>query len=207
MNILVTGYSYYNRYWYNPSGEIARLLDNTEIDGLRIKGVVLPVSLVTVKSTLPKVIEEYKPRLILGVGLNPSTRFLDVELVAVNRVHFTEPDIDGVKVEYSEILPGESFTVYTTLPIEKILEECARKRGYPIRPSLRIGLYLCNVAAYIIMKYGNEWKVPAGFVHIPPSTTNLLRQETQYGIPLEEILNAVKCIIEVSIPQPSQHAK
>lgn len=196
---LITGYSYYGKYWFNPSGEVAKLLDGLEISEYRIKSLVLPVSFNLARSALLKALGELKPGFVLGLGLAPLTKMLEVELVAVNYVYFTQPDIDGVKAELERVDPHGPPVVYTTLPVEAIMRTCRSLRGYSIRPSLSTGLYLCNVAAYIIMKYGLEHRVPAGFVHVPPSTVNMLRRESELGIPLEEIISAVKCIIEVSI--------
>jgi pyrrolidone-carboxylate peptidase len=49
------------------------------------------------------------------------------------------------------------------------------------------------------MKYGVEKGVPAGFLHIPPSTVNLMRGETDYGVPLDTIVETVKCVLEVAV--------
>ncbi|MEM2170948.1 MAG: hypothetical protein QXU03_04220 [Desulfurococcaceae archaeon] len=195
---LITGYSYYGKYWFNPSGEVAKLLDGSEISVYRVKSLVLPASFNSARSTLQKVLEELKPDFVLGLGLAPLARMLEVELVAVNYVYFTQPDVNGVKAELEKIDPRGPPVVYTTLPVEAVVKKCKSQRGYPIKPSLSTGLYLCNVAAYMIMRYGLERRVPAGFVHIPPSTVNMLRRESEFGTPLEEIADTVKCIVEAS---------
>jgi hypothetical protein len=68
--ILLTGYSYYSKYWFNPSSEVARVLDKAVINGYRVVSRVLPVSFRVVVSELPRLLEEQKPRIALGLGLD-----------------------------------------------------------------------------------------------------------------------------------------
>jgi|GEM_PF-1137853 len=197
--ILVTGYSYYSKYWFNPSGEVASTLNNLLIDNYRVVSRVFPVSFRIVTSELPMLLRELKPRVVLGLGLDPSARNIQVELVAVNYVFSDLVDVEGAQLKSLVISSEGPFTVYTTLPFREILIECGERRLLPVRPSLKTGLYLCNVVAYLIMKYGLEHNIPAGFLHIPPSTVNMLRGETDHGIPLNIILETVKCILEVAV--------
>lgn len=197
--ILLTGYSYYSKYWFNPSGEVARILDGTLIDGYRVISRVFPVSFKTVVTELSKLLEELKPRVVLSLGLDPRARQVQVELVAVNYVYSELRDVDGTELKFNQITPGGPLVVHTTLPVREIIEVCSEKKLLPIRPSLSTGLFLCNVAGYLVMKYGAERGVPAGFLHIPPSTINMLRGETEYGVPLETVVESVKCILEVAV--------
>jgi pyroglutamyl-peptidase len=202
--ILLTGYSYYSKYWFNPSSEVASVLDGAVINGYRVVSRVLPVSFRVVVSELPRLLEELKPRIALGLGLDPRARQVQVELAAVNYVYSEVSDVDGAKLDFREIVPGSPRVVHSTLPVGEIVEKCGARRLLPVRPSLGTGLFLCNVAGYLLMKYGVEKGVPAGFLHIPPSTVNLMRGETDYGVPLDTIVETVKCILEVAV-ENSRH--
>jgi pyroglutamyl-peptidase len=202
--ILLTGYSYYSKYWFNPSSEVASVLDGAVINGYRVVSRVFPVSFRVVVSELPRLLEELKPRIALGLGLDPRARQVQVELAAVNYVYSEVSDVDGAKLNFREIVPGSPRVVYSTLPVREIVEKCGARRLLPVRPSLGTGLFLCNVAGYLLMKHGVEKGVPAGFLHIPPSTVNLMRGETDYGVPLDTIVETVKCILEVAV-ENSRH--
>lgn len=194
---LVVGFNYFDNFWHNPSGEVAKLFDNKTIGRFRVLSYVLPVSLKTVRELLPRIIQRTQPSMVLGLGLAPLNKDLILELVAVNKAYFTKSDVNGYIAKYEDVLEGEPLIVHTTLPVEQIIKECTIKRNLPIRPGLGIGLYLCNTVAYIIMRYGVLNGIPAGFIHIPPSTVNLLRKESEHGMPLDYIYETVFCVIEV----------
>lgn len=196
--VAITGFNYYDKYWFNPSGEAARMLDGSEIRGFTIKAFILPVSLRFVRERLPALLNDLKPSIAIGLGLAPSTRESIVELASINRVSF-QKDVDNYSVLYDEIIPGSPTVVQSTLPIDRILQKCRLEKDLRIKPGFGAGLFLCNVAAYIIMKYGVDNNIPAGFIHIPPSTINMLRRETEHGVPLNEIIDSVKCVIEATI--------
>ena len=106
MEALVVGFSYYGGYWSNPSGEVARALDGYVVGGLRVRGLVLPVSFKAVREALREALYATRPALVVGLGLNPSTRTVDIELAAVNRAFFTQPDVDGYVANYEEVESG-----------------------------------------------------------------------------------------------------
>lgn len=196
--VLVTGYDRYSGYTLNSSGEVAKFLNGDEVRGFRVVSYVFPVSLKVVKAQLPQLLADLRPDLVVGLGMSPTTRFVDVELASVNRVHFTIPDEDSYVAFFEEIVSGGPSVLHTTLPVSEIVSKCS-SGVLKVRPSLGTGLYLCNVAAYLIMKYGVENKRPAGFIHLPPSTNNLLRGETSHGYPIDELIEVVKCAIRVGL--------
>lgn len=196
--LLLTGFTFFDRYWHNPSGEIARRLDGAEINGYRVKSLILPVSYVKAKRMLLEHLEKEKPDAVIGLGLAPTAKSVNIELAAVNRAYFTSPDVDSYVARYVEILEGGYTIVFTTLPVERIVSKCSSTMP-PVRPSLSTGLYLCNVVAYLAMNYGRKNEKLAGFLHIPPSTVNVLKGESEHGYPEDVILEAVKCVIEASL--------
>lgn len=196
--ILLTGFSYFDRFWFNPSGEAVEALNGSLIKGFVVKALVLPVSLRYVKDRLPKVLYEMRPSLVLGTGLAPATKELVVELASINRVSF-QKDVDNYSVLYDLIMPNSPDLIHTTLPVSRIIEKCRIEEKLPIKPGFGTGLFLCNAVAYIIMKYGVEHNIPAGFIHVPPSSINMLRRETEHGVPLSEIVDSIRCIIEATL--------
>jgi len=81
-------------------------------------------------------LEKLKPGIVLGLGLNPHARQLLIEFVGVSYVYSERPDVEGVELKYTLVLPGRVPVVYTTLLVTEILRECREKICYVERPSM-----------------------------------------------------------------------
>ncbi len=196
--ILVSGFSYYGRYVYNVSGQVAEDLDGTTIRGFRVVGTVLPVSLRRALPMLRKLLEEYRPVLVVSTGLHPAANAVLIELAAANTAYFSSPDVEGYRARLEPLEPEGPPVAYTGLPVRRIVEECAEARGLKLRPSVSIGTYLCNAVGYTVMSYSSRTGVPGGFLHLPPSTDTAMRLGLRNMLPYREILEAVRCVVEVS---------
>jgi pyroglutamyl-peptidase len=184
----------------NPAEETARILGGSSINGFQVVSRIIPVSYNYVKNTLPRLLEREKPAMVIGLGLAPRARSVIVELAASNVASFASKDIDGVRIEYDYVDRATRVRVLPTrLPVESIIRECRIKRRLNVRPGVSIGTYLCGVAGYLLLDYASKHGVPGGFIHVPPSTELALRHKTEYSMPLREIVEAVKCIIEVTL--------
>jgi len=176
-NVLVLGFDWFrgkdNVYYPNPSGLVAEELDGIQIDNCLIKGVVLRVSLDYLRRKLEKLLEIFKPDIVIGLGLHPYTDKPVIELVGYNLVYTETGDVDGL-VFHEEISKTER-KIYT-IPIEhKELLRYLKKKGYSIRPGVSIGTYLCNYVAFTIYKYAFVEKKKALFIHVPPAGELCLR--------------------------------
>ena len=121
--ILVTGFDYFDKYYINTSGEIARRINGIEIHGYRIHGIILPVSYKQAPKILMNAIESYKPSIIVGLGLAPRADKVIIEIASSNRAHFTIPDVDGYKAfnepinNSSRSLNNLPFSINTAHPL------------------------------------------------------------------------------------------
>jgi len=199
-NILLTGFTYYGSYYYNPSEEAIEVFNETIfMKKYRVVGVKLPVSHSRASKLLMRYLEKYKPDLVIGLGLSPRIRELVLELVATNIVHHETPDIDG-ETKWIEYIEGEELKVlHTRLPYKVILKECRKKRSLPITINTSIGQYLCNHIAYLIHKYSWKKHKIGGFIHIPPHTRLALRNKLTNYQPFNTITDTLKCIIETTL--------
>jgi pyrrolidone-carboxylate peptidase len=64
-------------------------------------------------------------------------------------------------------------------------------------------MYVCNNLFYELLKYtyGMNDSVAVGFLHVP-----LLSSQDPEGMPLEDMVDAVKLTIQTSIPSSGAHA-
>ncbi len=176
-NVLVLGFDWFKSgcviYYPNPSGLIAEELDGMRIGNCLVKGVVLRVSLDFLRRKLEKLLEIFKPDIVIGLGLHPYTDRPIIELVGYNIVYTETGDVDGL-VFHEEISKTERKT-YTISIDHRELIRYLREKGYIIRPGVSIGTYLCNYVAFTIYKYAFVEKKKALFIHVPPAGDLCLR--------------------------------
>src|SRR5487761_233462 len=98
-----------------------------------------------IRTEVPKLMEEIRPQVWLGVGLAAGRTALALEAVAVNLADWPEgaADADGVSVTRVPIASGGSAAHLTTLPADAILTAW-REAGVPGYLSQTAGSYLCN---------------------------------------------------------------
>ncbi|OLS41149.1 hypothetical protein [Bacillus sp. MRMR6] len=66
-------------------------------------------------------------------------------------------------------------------------------RGYPAKISNTAGTYLCNNIMYLNL---HEYKIPAGFIHIPASHSLAIHSKKEMASwSDEDLLKAVKVIV------------
>ncbi len=113
-----------------------------------IRGFALPTSLKAVSNDLPKILSEVNPDVVIVIGLAPRATSIMLELVSANCLHFEIPDVNGEKVKLKNVGPHKLSIATTTLPIRRIVSRCSRVCR--LRPSISIGTFICNAAAYKI---------------------------------------------------------
>ncbi len=199
--VLVMGYMNYGRYLWNPAEVVVDLLDGMNIKGCRVIGKKLPVVLKEVKELVPKYLNSVDPEVSIGVGLNPNISKVVVELASSNLVSFEKPDEKGYQTLLEYVRGNELRVLKTLLPVEKIHRRCVLERNLPLRFTIGIGSYLCNVLGYLISEWAYENGRVGGFLHVPPHTDLAMKLNLRNFIRINDIVDSVKCVIESSIDQ------
>ena len=194
--ILLTGFKPFDNYYYNTSEIVVDELNNSSIKGYRVVGVVLPVSLKRSLKLLDDAIAKYNPRLILGLGLHPRSKWVVLELAASGVVDY-DRDEDGLSYHAYSI--GRRLVLETQLPYKTVYQHCRVRRSLPLRLGLSTGSFLCNAIAYRIHEHALRLGVPGGFLHLPFDTNTAMRLRTSTHLPLSLIVETVRCVIEASI--------
>jgi pyroglutamyl-peptidase len=167
--LLLTGFEPFGDDRVNPSGDIAKFLDGTEINGYQVVSRVLPVEWGTVKDRVEAFMDQVRPDVVLSLGLGGGRAEVSVEKVAVNYTSKSK-DNAGVIPAQRSVVPGAADAYFATVPVEEVVDEI-NKRGIPARLSLSAGAYLCNYAFYCASRHAREKaaKTQVGFIHIPPT--------------------------------------
>lgn len=203
MSVLVTGFGTFGGEALNPSGEVAERLDGTEIAGVSVTGVTLPVAHGRVSGVLATAVDQRRPQLVLVLGVAPGRNALALERIAVNVCDFPIPDIDGAQPVDVPVVAGGPDGYLSSLPIKKILHTWQHNQ-IPGYVSNTAGTYLCNQVFYLAVHHARQRRMAAGLIHLPstPQSASRSREQTPVPVPtmdlhLQEF--AVRLAIETSL--------
>jgi len=165
---LVTGFEPYGGRRHNPSAALAEALNGAEIGGCRIAGRTLPVTLDGLDSRVDALLDEFRPALVVALGLWPGETMIRLERFALNLADFEIADNAGARLEDAVIAPGGATALVASLPLRAI-EQALLADGIPARLSSTAGSYLCNATLYSLLAglARRGWRVPCGFIHLP----------------------------------------
>jgi pyroglutamyl-peptidase len=180
MFAVVQGFGPFGDFDPNPSELLVRsLAERCDPD---IRTEVLPVSLDRVRTEVPKLMEECRPRVWLGVGLASGRTALALEAVALNLADWPESaaDADGLSVARVPVTAGGTAAHLTTLPAEAILAAW-QGAGIPGYLSQTAGSYLCNYSFYTAAEAARQLghSCMVGFLHIPQLPELVTKPEQQ----------------------------
>jgi pyroglutamyl-peptidase len=196
-NLLLTGFEPFDGFTVNPSGEIAKKLNDNKIRDFNIIGVVLPLDYANALSILDTALEKHKPSVILCCGqANRAT--ITIERLAVNAISTDRPDNYG-NIPETDVIDADGPTAYFAnippLPLVKAI----REQGIPAYVSYHAGAYGCNWLLYNVMPRIEKGVIDAKatFVHLPPLPSQALQKDLQTlaTMPLEMQVKALETIV------------
>ena len=166
--ILVTGFEPYGGHGRNPSFEAMQALDGRIIDGVRLVGRQLPVSLARLRPTLGALLDEAEFAAVISLGLQPGAAVIHLERNAANVADFDIADNDGLSVRDQPVTEHGPAARLATLPLRAI-ERALLAAGIPARLSPSAGTYLCNACLYCCLEAieASGRPTPCGFLHLP----------------------------------------
>ena len=164
---LLTGFQPYGGRGINPSAEVVRRLDSSEIGSVRVVGRTFPVSYRTLEQNIEQAIAELDPVAVINLGLWPGEPTVRVERIAVNVADFEIPDNEGELLIDEPIADGATARI-ATLPFRAI-EGALLDAGIPAQVSNTAGTFLCNATLYCSLRCLERSGKPApcGFIHLP----------------------------------------
>lgn len=174
----MTGFGAFESVPDNPSGAIARALD----DGRERIGVVLPVSFRGSAEAFDRTLRLLRPRRperILCTGVHPGPGFR-LERRARARLGEDRPDNDGVTgAAVSGAMGGGDGDLATRADLEA-LGRVLRRAGAPeVALSDDAGGYVCERLYRHALVRAAELDVTALFLHVPPLATVPLREQVR----------------------------
>lgn len=151
--LLLTGFGPFRSVDVNPTASLVQALDGRVIAGVRIVGVVLPVSWQRAPDLVLQLVAEHDPIAVIGFGVATPRSAVMVETQA-HRRRFG-PDVDGV--HGADRAQGPDLVRATLNP-----EALAKALG--VTTSDDAGSYVCNAWLYEVALRS---PAPATFIHVP----------------------------------------
>lgn len=175
--ILLTGFEPFGGLKTNPSMRVLDSINNPNVEKL-----LLPVSYKSSREILINKISEYKPDIVLSLGLASSATRIRIEKIGVNFQGAKAKDNDGILITDSKISDGPDglITNFNTSDIIRLLDE----KNIPVELSLSAGGYICNTIYYTGLEYNNK---NALFIHLPNS-----KEEDINGFEINVFIDVVK---------------
>jgi len=151
-HVLVTGFGPFEDVVINASGEVARQLDALEVEGLAVRGVVLPTAYGAARRQVAELGSALGCRAVLALGVwrGGAPR---LERRARGRVGSARRDVHGEVWEGREL--GED------LASDRPIEEWARGLGVAV--SEDCGGYVCNAVYHAVLATRRDGL----FMHVP----------------------------------------
>ena len=162
--ILITGFGPFPGQATNPTMRLARHLGRVRRQ--RFAGVdrivrLLPTTWAMLDS-VPDLLAEARPDIVLMLGVAGRRRKVTPELRAVNHQSALKPDAEGRFAGARSRAPGALFALRSPLDARR-LHVSIQRAGAPSSLSQDAGGYLCNALSWHVLASG----IPAIFVHVP----------------------------------------
>jgi pyroglutamyl-peptidase len=196
MFAVVQGFGPFGDFAVNPSELLVRAMADRALPDVVTE--VLPVSLERAAAEVPKLMEQHRPQVYLGVGLAPGRASLSLEAVAVNLADWPPgaADADGVSVTRVPVAEDGPAAHLTTLPAGPILQAW-REAGIPGYLSKTAGSYLCNFSFYTAAQAASELGLAcmAGFLHVPLLPELVTEPEKQPSMAMALQAAGLDCVL------------
>lgn len=199
-HVLVTGFEPFDGDELNPSREIARALDGSEIAGHRVIGAALPTEFARAPQVLDELILRHDPALVLALGLAASRGGLGLERVALNWIDARIPDNAGAQPVDVAVVAGAPTAYLARLPLKAMLARL-NAAGIDAALSHSAGTFVCNQVFYALA-HRIATVAPGlrgGFVHVPCVPAQAARHGAAAPMELATMIEGVRLCIDTAL--------
>lgn len=186
--LLLTGFKPFLNFDQNPSEQLVKKLNGESIGDYEINSWVFDVSYFETKETIPALIEETQPDLILNLGLAGDRYSITPEKVALNYIDNNNPDNAGLIIHNQKIIPNGDNAYFTKIDWDSIIK-VLKDLEIPCEISTNAGTYVCNHVSYLF-NYEidkNKLNTAQSFIHIPNNLDQSILEKA-----LRKIIQSIK---------------
>ncbi len=199
--VLLTGFGPFADFEINPTAIIVEQLLTLNIENVTIKTLILEVDFDKALPDYESLLNEFKPDLILNLGLSATTNAIKLEHVALNIGYDNYTENTENKTFFALNTHAQNALI-TSIDTSKLATQICEK-GVPCKRSNHAGTYLCNYIYFHSLQWTLLQNAKALFIHIP-FTTELVSQfclekkQAYPSIPQALIVKAIQEIITFS---------
>jgi pyroglutamyl-peptidase len=196
-NVLLTGFEPFDGQEINPSGEIAREINEATIARRKVVGALLPCVFGSALKELKHQIKLHNPALVICLGQAGGRAEITPERVAINVDDARIADNAGQQPVDRPVVKDGPAAYFSTLPVKAIVAEL-RKHDIPAAVSQTAGTFVCNHVFYGLMHElaSHRPEVRGGFIHVPfvPEQT-----ADQPSLPFEKLTEGIRLAIAAAV--------
>lgn len=197
--VLVTGFEPFDRDTVNPSWEVAAALDGWVCEGATVHAVQLPCVFGLAAERLDQALQQWRPQLVVGLGLAGGRCEWQPERVAINCDDARIPDNAGRQPIDTAVVPGGPAAHFSSLPIKAIVQ-ALRAAGLPASVSNTAGTFVCNHVFYALMhRLAGLPGVRGGFVHVPCLPEQAARHPGMPSMALATQVEALRVTVRTAL--------
>ena len=186
--LLITGFDAFGGSAQNPSWMAVQHLPDQIGDYVLCK-LEIPTVFGKAADMILATAGEFRPDVILSVGLAGGRDAVTPERIAVNIRDARIPDNDGNQPDGDPIAESGPAAYFSTLPV-KDMAQAIRDAQIPASVSNSAGTFVCNDTLYTLLHHFSGTATRVGFVHVP----NLPEMGTP-SLSLETIVTALTAAI------------
>lgn len=208
--VLLTGFDPFgdtgnSRQPLNPSWLAVKALHGKRIDGHLMVAAQLPTVFKHSVDELLRLLQLYKPAVVICVGQAGGRGAISLERIAINVNDARIPDNIGAQPVDTPVVASGPAAYFSSLPIKAMLQ-VLQGAGVPAEVSQTAGTFVCNHVFYALMhalatKRGFK-RTRGGFVHVP-----YVPEQGAPSMALEEMVRGLRLAVATALATRQDIAK
>ena len=186
--LLITGFDPFDGGSVNPSSQAVMGLPDS-VGNFVLCKLMIPTVFGKAAMQVLAQAEEFRPDVILCVGLAGGRDAVTPERIAVNIRDARIPDNEGNQPVGEFVIPDGPAAYFATVPVEKMARSI-RELQIPAIISNTAGTYVCNDVFYTLLHHFSGSNTKVGFIHVPKTP-----ELGEPSLPLAQITAALSAAV------------
>ncbi len=198
--VLLFGFEPFAGETTNPSWQAVSQLGGEIIGKARVIAAQLPTVFGAARAEIHRLIAQYHPSLVIGVGLAGGRTRVSIERVAINCIDARIADNAGQHPIDVAVIDDAPRAYFSNLPIKSIAA-ALQAANIPCEISNSAGTFVCNEVFFGLCHLVETvfTDVRVGFVHIPFAPQQAVHHANMPSLAIETVCEALRIAIKESL--------